>query len=129
MCASSGSSAFVFPLPKDENQSGAADAVQTVDACALTAAPLSSVLLHFNSSQWHKSTLMHTFVHRQLNGARALWTNFYSSIGSKLLLLKRSGEWREGRSLLYLNHHPQKKNLIFTEVQGYIFNIIMNLYI
>lgn len=127
MCASSGSSAFVFPLPRDENQAGAADVFQTVDAGTLTAPPLSSVLLHFKSSQWHKSTLIHTFAHQQLNGAHALQTNFYSSIGSNLLLLKRSGEW-EGRSLLYLNHHPQKKTY-FHRSTGLLFNIIINSYI
>lgn len=61
------------------------------------------------------------------NGARALQTNFCSSIGSNLLLLKRSGEW-EGRSLLYLNHHPQKKTY-FHRSTGLLFNIIINSYI
>lgn len=77
-------------LRRDENQTAAADISQSVDACTLTAAPLSCALLHFNSSQSHKSTLMLASVHQQLNGAHALHTAFYSSIGSNLLPLNKS---------------------------------------
>lgn len=125
--ASSGFSAFLLPRPRDENQTGAADVLQTVDACTLTAAPLSSALLHFNSSQWHKSTLMHTFVHQQLNGARALQTNVCSSTGSNLWLLKRSRRVEGGESALFQS--SSTKNPFILTVQDYIFNIIINSYI
>lgn len=115
-----------------ENQTAAADIFQTVDACMLTAAPLSCAPLHFNSSQSHKSTLMLTSVHQQLNGPRALQTAFYSSIGKNLLSLKTPGsgecvglEGGGGLRLCYLKR--QQRSLLF--LQGYNFFIVINSYI
>lgn len=116
-----------FSCTGTENQTAAADIFQTVDACMLTAAPLSCAPLHFNSSQSHKSTLMLTSVHQQLNGPRALQTAFYSSIGSNLLSLKTPGSGecvglgeRGGLRLRYLKH--QQRNLLF--LQGYDFSLL-----
>lgn len=127
-CPSSESSAGAFLLRREENQTAAAaDIFQSVDACTLTAAPLSCALLHFNSSQSHKSTLMLASVHQQLNGARALHTAFYSSIGSNLLPLNKSlcACMGKGMGLCYLKHYPKKMWF----VQGHGFFIRINPYI